>query len=147
MGRPSASTTRPIIAGPTGTSSTRLGATHLVAFLELQVVAEHDGADVVLFEVEREAGDRLCRSRTAVNSSISPAIAFAEAVDAGNAVLHLEDRTDFLDVEISEVSRFDLAEKDVLNFAGAEGGLRGHETRAMNAEETSQKQRHAPFRL
>ena len=31
------------------------GAADLVAFLELEVVAEDDGADVVLFEVQREA--------------------------------------------------------------------------------------------
>jgi hypothetical protein len=30
------------------------GATDFVAFLELEVVAQHDGADVVLFEVQRE---------------------------------------------------------------------------------------------
>ena len=44
-------------AGPTGTSSTRAGAADLVAFLELEVVAEDDGADVVFFEVQREGGD------------------------------------------------------------------------------------------
>ena len=40
------------------------GAADLVALLELEVVAEDDGADVVLFEVERERGDRSRRSRT-----------------------------------------------------------------------------------
>ena len=76
IGRPSASTTRPTSSGPTGTSSTRRRAADLVAFLELEVVAEDDGADVVFFEVERERGDLVRRSRTTVISSISPAIAF-----------------------------------------------------------------------
>ena len=76
IGRPSASTTRPTSSGPTGTSSTRRRAADLVAFLELEVVAEDDGADVVFFEVEREGGDLVRRSRTTVISSISPAIAF-----------------------------------------------------------------------
>ena len=39
------------------------GAADLVAFLELEVVAEDDGADVVLFEVQRHAGDHSRRSR------------------------------------------------------------------------------------
>ena len=61
-----------------------------------------------------------------VNSSISPAIAFCEAVDAGDAVLHLEDRPDLLDVERVKVSGFDLAKEDVLDLAGAERGVGGH---------------------
>ena len=52
------------------------GAADLVALLELEVVAEDDGADVVLFEVERERGDVVRPSRSTVTSSISPAIAF-----------------------------------------------------------------------
>ncbi len=35
------------------------GAADLIALLQAEVVAEDDGADVVLFEVEREGGDRL----------------------------------------------------------------------------------------
>ena len=46
-----------------------------------------------------------------------------EAVDAGDAVLHLEDGADFLDVELVEVGGFDLAEEDVLDLAGAERGF------------------------
>ena len=37
------------------------GAADLVAFLELEVVAEDGGADVVLFEVEHQPGHRLAR--------------------------------------------------------------------------------------
>ena len=40
------------------------GAANLVAFLELEIVAEDDGADVVFFEVEREGGDLVRPSRT-----------------------------------------------------------------------------------
>ena len=49
-----------------------------------------------------------------------------QAVDAGDAVLHLEDGTDFLDVELVEVGGFDLAEEDVLDLAGAERGFGCH---------------------
>ena len=40
--------------------------------------------------------------------------------------LHLEDGADFLDVELVEVGRFDLAEQDVLDLAGAKNGIGGH---------------------
>ena len=49
-----------------------------------------------------------------------------EAVDAGDAVLHLEHGTDLLDVELVEIRGFDLAEEDVLDLAGAQRGLGGH---------------------
>ena len=51
----------------------------------------------------------------------------AEAIDTGDAVLHFEDGADFLDVEIGEVGGLDLTEEDVLDFAGAQGGLGGHD--------------------
>ena len=51
-------------------------AADLVAFLQLEVVAEDDGADVVLFEVQRERGDLCSPVSDDVTSSISPAIAF-----------------------------------------------------------------------
>jgi hypothetical protein len=75
IGRPSASTTRPIRRGTDRHLEHAGGATHLVAFLQLEVVAEHDGADVVLFEVERE-GVMVSPVSEEVISSISPAIAF-----------------------------------------------------------------------
>ena len=49
-----------------------------------------------------------------------------EAVDAGDSVLHFEDGTDFLDVELVEVGGFDLAEENVLDLAGAERGFGCH---------------------
>ena len=49
-----------------------------------------------------------------------------QAVDAGDSVLHLEDGSDFFDVELVEVGGFDLAEEDVLDLAGAECGVGGH---------------------
>ena len=56
----------------------------------------------------------------AVNSSISPAIALVEPVDAGDAVLHLEDGADFGGVDGREVGGLDFLEEDVLEFAGAQ---------------------------
>ena len=101
-------------------------AADLVAFLQLEIVAEDDGADVVFFEVERERGDLVAGLATTVTSSISPAIAFCEAVDARDSVLHFEDGADFFDVELMEVSGLDLAEEDVLDLAGAERGFGSH---------------------
>ena len=76
IGRPSASTTRPTSCGTDRHLEHAAGAADLVAFLELEVVAEDDGADVVFFEVERERGDLVAGLATTVTSSISPAIAF-----------------------------------------------------------------------
>ncbi len=61
-----------------------------------------------------------------VISSISPAMAFVQAVDAGDAVLHLEDGTHLLDIERMEISGLDLTEEDVLDLAGAERRLGSH---------------------
>ena len=61
-GRPSASTTRPSIAGPDRYIEQPAGPADLVAFLQLEVVAHDRGADVVLFEVEHQAGHRVSRS-------------------------------------------------------------------------------------
>ena len=49
-----------------------------------------------------------------------------EAVDARDAVLDFEDGSDFFDIELVEVSGFDLAKEDVLDLAGAECGVGGH---------------------
>ena len=49
-----------------------------------------------------------------------------EPVNAGDAVLYLEQRTDIFDVELVEIRRFDFAEEDVLDFGGAQRGLGGH---------------------
>ena len=62
-GLPSGSTTRPISASPTGHREQLAGAADLVPLLDLQVVAEDDDADRVLFEVERQAPGRRWRTR------------------------------------------------------------------------------------
>ena len=49
-----------------------------------------------------------------------------QAVDAGDAVLHLEDGADLLDVDRAEIGGLDLLEEDVLQFAGAEDRVSGH---------------------
>src|SRR5206468_4034056 len=70
------------------------GAADFVALLELEVVAEHDGADVVFFEVERERGNRLA-GLARVNLEHLSRHRLLKAVDASNSVLHFEDGTDF----------------------------------------------------
>ena len=120
------------------------GAADFVAFLELQVVAEDDGADVVFFEVEREAGDDVLGLGGGELEHLA-GHGLAEAVDAGDTVLHFQDRTDFLDVEVGEIGSVDLAEENVLDFAGAKGGLGGHDARAMKAERTACRRSRARF--
>ncbi len=71
IGWPSASTTRPISASPTGTSTMRPVRLTVSPSLMCVVVAEEGDADVVLFEVEDHAHD------VPGNSSSSPAMALS----------------------------------------------------------------------
>jgi len=111
--------------GTDGDLEDSAGAADLVALLELEVVAEDDGADVVLFEVERECGDRVAGLARVYLEHLARH-RLAEAVDARDSVLHLEDRPDLFDVELVEVGGFDLLEEDVLDLAGAERGVGCH---------------------
>ena len=69
------------------------GAADLVALLELQVVAQDGGADVVLFEVEHQARDRLAGLLRGELEHLA-GHGRLQAVDAGDAVPHLEDGAD-----------------------------------------------------
>ena len=94
------------------------GAPDRVALLELQVVAHDDGADVVLFEVQRQGGDRLTGlGRLDLEHLVRHGR--SETVDAGDSVLHLEDLADFLGLEVFLVV-LDLLEQRLLDLAGAE---------------------------
>ena len=92
-GRPSASTTRPSMAGADGHLEQAAGAADLVAFLELEVVAEDGGADVVLFEVEHQARHRLARLRRGELEHLARD-GRLQAVNARDAVAHLEHGAD-----------------------------------------------------
>ncbi len=90
MGWPRASTTRPIELRPDRDLHHRAGGLDGVALLDLGVVTQDDGADRLLFEVQRHALDaagelqQLGRERA------------VDAVDAGDAVAdlhHSADRT------------------------------------------------------
>ncbi len=93
------------------------GPADLVAFLELEVVAEDGGADVVLFQVEHQARHRLTGLRGGELEHLARHRRL-QAVDAGDAVAHLEHGADFRDVGRGDVGRGDLAEEDVLQLAG-----------------------------
>ena len=88
IGRPSASTTRPISAAPTGTSTTVPVVLTVSPSLMLRVVAEDDRADRLLLEVQRHALDaageleQLRRERA------------LQPVDARDAVADLDDGAD-----------------------------------------------------
>ncbi len=49
-----------------------------------------------------------------------------QAVDAGDAVTHLEHRTDFRHVLRGEIGRRDFAQQDVFELAGTKNGIGGH---------------------
>ena len=74
------------------------GAAHGLALLDVLPVAEERGADVVLLEVEREAGDAVLELEHLQRHAV------LEAVDAGDAVADLEHGADLgevgLDVEL-----------------------------------------------
>ena len=57
IGLPSASTTRPISASPTGTDMMRPVRRTSSPSLNCGVVAEEHGADLIFFEVQRDAGN------------------------------------------------------------------------------------------
>src|SRR5215216_1763555 len=101
-------------------------AADFIALLEDEIVAEDDGADVVFFEVQGERRDLVA----CLGGSDFEHLAGhrgGEAIYASNTVLNFEDGTDFFNVQVAEVSRFDFAKKDVLDFAGAESGLGCHD--------------------
>ncbi len=70
----------------------------LVAFGDLQVVAEDDHADRVLFEVEGQADDAVGELDHFAGHDAG------QAVDAGDAVADLEHAADFADVDLRLVT-------------------------------------------
>jgi hypothetical protein len=98
---------------------------HLVPLAEVEVVAEDDGADVVLFQVERLPDHRLARRRGAELEHLAGE-RLRETVHERDAVLDLQDGTDLLEVGDAEVGRLDLAQQDFLQFTGSQSGFVGH---------------------
>ena len=60
----------------------------------LQIVAQNDHADGVFFQVERQAGDAAGELDHFAGHDAR------QAVDAGNAVAHLQHAPDFADVDV-----------------------------------------------
>ncbi len=81
--------------------SSRPSASNLVTFVDLQVVAQDDHADAVLFQVERQA-----------DHAVGELDHFAghhagQPVDPGDTVTDFQHRSDFADVDLAlELSRF-----------------------------------------
>src|SRR2546421_543774 len=101
------------------------GAAHLVALAQLQVIAEDHGADVVLLEVQRLADPLVARLRGWELEHLARH-GRREAVDARDAVLHLEHRADLPHVELGQVGRLDFFEEDLFQLAGSQDGIGGH---------------------
>ena len=98
MGLPSGSTMRPTSVVADGDARDAAGAADGLALLDLLPLAEQRGADVVLLEVERDAGDAVLELEHLHRDGA------LEPVDAGDAVADLEDGADLgevgLDVEV-----------------------------------------------
>ena len=96
-------------AGAHGHRENFAGALDLFAFLELGVVAKNDGAYLILFKREGEAGDAVREAEQLAGHD------FVEAVDAGDAVTERGDGADFIDLDLGVVVR-DLLAKELRNF-------------------------------
>ena len=79
------------------------GALDLVAFAELGVVAQDDGAHLVFFKREGEAGDAVREGEQLAGHDL------VEAVEAGDAVAEGGDGADFVDLDLGVVVRDLLA--------------------------------------
>jgi hypothetical protein len=93
-----------------------------IALVELRPVAHDDRADVVLLEVQRERRDRLAGLRRRDLEHLARH-RVRQAVNARDAVLHLQDLADFLDLQLLAVL-LDLAEQHVLDLTGSKLGFR-----------------------
>jgi len=92
---------------------------------KLEVVAEDHRPDVVLFEVQGEARDLLSAVRNGELEHL-PRHRGGQPVDPGDAVLHLQHRADFADIDVRQVGRLDLLEEDVLQLARSQNGISRH---------------------
>ena len=98
---------------------------HVVAFPEHEVIAEDHRANVVFLEIERQGGHDLAGFGGRDLQHLA-GHRFFESVDSRNAVTHFEDSADFLDLQLRQVRGLDLAEQDILYFAGSERCVSGH---------------------
>ena len=102
MGWPSAFTTRPTMASPTGTDMMLPGAPDFVAFLDLLVFAQQYRSHLVFFQIDRDAGDAVRElDQFAGHDAI-------QAVNAGDSVTHRDHRAG-----LGNIDRFFV----MLNFA------------------------------
>ena len=96
-GTPSGLTTLPISSCPTGTSRTRPGPLDLPALVEVEVVAQDDGADAVLLEVQGKPED------AGLELEHLHGHGPAHAVDAGDAVAELDDGADLVHGDVPRI--------------------------------------------
>src|SRR5438105_513954 len=98
---------------------------NFVAFLELEIITEDDGADVVFLEIQGEGCDLFAGLGRGHLEHLA-GHRFLQAIDTRDSIFDFEHGADFFDVELVEVRRFDFAEKNVLDFAGAKDRVSGH---------------------
>ncbi len=113
IGWPSALTTRPSIASPTGTEMMRPVRFDDVAFLDRRGVAEEHRADAVFFEVQRDAEHAVRELEHLAGHG-----AF-DAVHARDAVTDRDDGADFGHVHVDRVAA-DLVADDLGDFVGSD---------------------------
>ena len=95
---------------PTGTWKKLAGALDGVAFFDLVPVAEQHGADVVGFEVQREADDAVRQLEHFERHHV------VEAVDARDAVGHRKHGSDLGEVSLAGFEAFDPALQNACDF-------------------------------
>jgi hypothetical protein len=96
-----------------------------VPFLQDEIVAHDRGADVVLLEIEHQAGDRFAGIMGGELQHFARDRRL-EAVDASDAVAHLEHGADFADVFGGQIGGGDLSKKNLFELAGTENCISSH---------------------
>ena len=109
MGWPSALTTRPISASPTGTDMMRPVRRTSSPSLISVIIAQQHRAHLVFFQVHGDAGHVVRELDQFAGHDLF------QAVDAGDAVAHRDDRADFGDVDRAVVI-FNLLAENAGNF-------------------------------
>ena len=97
----------------------------VVTLAQREVVAENDGADVVLFQVEGQRGHRLARLRRSDLEHLARHRP-RQPVNSRDAVADLENGPDFLSIDVVQIRRFDLTQQDVFDLAWSQRRISGH---------------------
>jgi len=94
------------------------GAPHLIALVKARPISENDGANVVLFKVQRQSGDRRASIRRTDLQHLARH-GVHQTIDTGDPVLDLKDFSHLVGVQILLIV-LDRVEENALDFARSE---------------------------